>query len=103
MSTPSATRSTSRELDGEHLASRHPVRRVSTETKASFKTSELFAYLAVVVGLLIAGNTIEGQEGGGDYFAADKVWLYITLLTVGYMISRGLAKAGSREPYDEQH
>jgi hypothetical protein len=74
---------------------------VSTETKASFKTTEFFAYLAVVVGLLIAGNSIEGQEGGGDYFAADKVWLYITLLTVGYMISRGLAKAGSREPYDE--
>jgi hypothetical protein len=101
MSTPGATRSTSRDFDGDHLTAHHPVRRVSTETKASFKTTEFFAYLAVVVGLLIAGNTIEGQEGGGDYFAADKVWLYITLLTVGYMISRGLAKAGSREPYDE--
>ena len=76
-------------------------RRLVTETKASFKTTEFFAYLAVVVGLLIAGNTVEGQEGGADYFAADKVWLYITLLTVGYMISRGLAKAGSAQPYDE--
>ena len=76
-------------------------RRLLTETKASFKTTEFFAYLAVVVGLLIAGNTIEGQEGGADYFAADKVWLYITLLTIGYMISRGLAKAGSSQPYDE--
>ena len=76
-------------------------RRLVTETKASFKTTEFFAYLAGVVGLLIAGNTIEGQEGGADYFAADKVWLYITLLTVGYMISRGLAKAGSSQPYDE--
>jgi hypothetical protein len=76
-------------------------RRLVTETKASFKTTEFFAYLAAVVGLLIAGNTIEGQEGGADYFAADKVWLYITLLTVGYMISRGLAKAGSSQPYDE--
>jgi hypothetical protein len=99
MSTSGTTRSTP--LDGESLPARDSVRRVSTETKASFKTTEFFAYLAVVVGLLIAGNTIEGQEGGGDYFAADKVWLYITLLTVGYMISRGLAKAGSREPYDE--
>jgi hypothetical protein len=27
------------------------------------------------------------------------VWLYVTLLTIGYMISRGLAKAGSRDPY----
>ena len=77
------------------------VRRLVTETKASFKTTEFFAYLAVVIGLLIAGNTIEGQEGGADYFAADKVWLYITLLTIGYMISRGLAKAGSSQPYDE--
>ncbi len=49
--------------------------------------------------ILIAGNAIEIEEGGTDYFAADKVWLYITLLTVGYMISRGLAKSGSRDPY----
>jgi len=26
---------------------------------------------------------------------ADKAWLYITLLTIGYLISRGLAKSGS--------
>jgi hypothetical protein len=25
----------------------------------------------------------------------------ITLLTIGYMIARGLAKSGSREPYDD--
>jgi hypothetical protein len=30
-------------------------------------------------------------------------WLYVTILTVGYMVSRGLAKSGSREPYDENH
>src|SRR5215207_2890892 len=83
-------------------ARRSRVRRLSTETKAAFKTTEFFAYLAVVVGLLIAGNTVEGQEGGADYFAADKVWLYVTLLTIGYMISRGLAKAGSRDPYDDR-
>jgi hypothetical protein len=29
------------------------------------------------------------------------VWLYITILTVAYLLSRGLAKAGSYEPYDE--
>ena len=79
----------------------HVARRLVTETKAAFKTTEFFAYIAAVVGLLIAGNVVEGQEGGTDYFAADKVWLYITLLTVGYMISRGLAKAGSSQPYDE--
>ena len=72
--------------------------RLATETKASFKTSEFFAYLGVLAGILIAGFAIE-DNGGNDFFAADKVWLYATILTVGYMISRGLAKAGSREPY----
>jgi hypothetical protein len=80
-------------------ATRSRATRLATETKASFKTSEFFAYLVVLVGLLIAGNSIEIEEGGTDYFAADKVWLYATILTVGYMISRGLAKSGSHDPY----
>ena len=75
------------------------LRRLTTETKAAFKTTELYAFLAVLVGILVAGNAIEGAEGGTDYFAGDKVWLYVTLLTIGYMVSRGLAKAGSRDPY----
>jgi hypothetical protein len=79
------------------------LRRLATETKAAFKTTEFYAYLAVLAGLLVAGNTIEGTDGGADYFAADKVWLYVTLLTIGYMISRGLAKAGSRDPYWDEH
>jgi hypothetical protein len=103
MSTTGATTPSARDERAEFGVNsrKQAARRLVTETKASFKTSEFFAYLAVVVGLLIAGNTVEGQEGGADYFAADKVWLYITLLTVGYMISRGLAKAGSSQPYDE--
>ena len=75
------------------------LQRLATETKAAFKTTEFYAYLAAVAGVLIAGNMVEGEEGGADYFAADKVWLYVTLLTVGYMVSRGIAKAGSSDPY----
>jgi hypothetical protein len=30
---------------------------------------------------------------------ARQAWLYATILTVGYMVSRGFAKSGSREPY----
>ena len=104
MSTTGVTTPGTRDERTEHNGNgrtRTP-RRLVTETKAAFKTTEFVAYLAAVVGLLIAGNVVEGQEGGTDYFAADKVWLYITLLTVGYMISRGLAKSGSREPYDEE-
>jgi hypothetical protein len=75
-------------------------RRLSTETKAFFKTSEFIAYAVVLVGILIAANSIEAN-GGNDYFTADKAWLYITILTIGYMLSRGIAKSGSREPYTE--
>ena len=78
-----------------------PRRRLATETKASFKTSELVAYIVVFILILIAGNSIESDAGSPDTFAADKVWLYITILTAAYMVSRGLAKSGSREPYDE--
>jgi hypothetical protein len=77
-----------------------PTRRLSTETKASYKTTELFAYLAAVVGVLLASQLIGTEEGHDDYFRADRAWFYIVLLTIGYMISRGLAKAGSRDPYD---
>ena len=81
---------------------RATAQRLSTETKAFFKTSEWWSYIAIVVAILIAGNSIEGQEGGSDFFAADKVWLYITLLTIGYMISRGIAKSGVRDPYNAE-
>jgi hypothetical protein len=74
-----------------------PTRRLSTETKASFKTTEFFAYLAAVVGVLIAAGVVDEANAGG--FGANQAWLYVTILSVGYMVSRGLAKAGSREPY----
>ena len=46
---------------------------------------------------------VKGGEGsdGPDAFTANLVWLYITILTFGYMLSRGLAKSGSREPYSD--
>ena len=71
---------------------RHPTRRLSTETKASYKTTELFAYLAVVVGVLLASQLVGNEDGHDDYFRADRAWLYIVLLTIGYMVSRGLAR-----------
>jgi hypothetical protein len=33
-------------------------------------------------------------------FGAQEARFYVTLLTIGYMVSRGLAKSGSREPFD---
>jgi hypothetical protein len=69
----------------------------STETKAAFKTTELIAYLAAVVGVLIAAAVVDQSDAGG--LGAKQAWLYVTILTVGYMVSRGLAKSGSRDPY----
>ena len=71
-------------------------RRLSTETKASFKTTELIVYVVAV--LVAAAVTDNGDDGQG--FGARSAWLYVSLLTIGYMISRGLAKSGSREHDD---
>ena len=102
-----ATRDVTSDAGGADLGRRGggfaaAAQRLTTETKAFFKTSEWWSYIAMVIAILIAGNSIEGEEGGGDFFAADKVWLYVTLLTIGYMISRGIAKSGVRDPYNAE-
>jgi hypothetical protein len=76
-----------------------PARRLATETKTAFKTSEFIAFVAMVIGVLIAAAVVDEANAGG--LGAKQAWLYVTILTVGYMISRGLAKSGSRQPYDE--
>jgi hypothetical protein len=76
-------------------------RRLSTETKSAFKTTEFWIYIAAVAGVLIASAVVDTTRQHVDYFRADRAWLYIILLTAGYLLSRGLAKAGSRQPYDE--
>jgi hypothetical protein len=85
-------------VSADHRGERGDVRR-TTETKAAFKTTELIAYVVAVVGVLIAALVVDEANAGG--LGARQAWLYVTILTVGYMISRGLAKSGSREPYTE--
>jgi hypothetical protein len=75
-------------------------RRLSTETKSAFKTTEFWIYAAAVAAVLIASAVVATGTRHIDYFRADRAWLYIVILTVGYLISRGLAKSGSRQPYD---
>ena len=69
-----------------------------TETKSSYKTTELIAYVAAVAGVLIAALL---TDGGADGFNTVDAWRFVTYLTIGYMISRGLAKAGSRNPRED--
>ncbi|MGH3943407.1 MAG: hypothetical protein ACRDTG_33265 [Pseudonocardiaceae bacterium] len=76
-------------------------RKASTETKASFKTTEFFAYLAAAAAVVITALIVDGGANTVDPFNAEQALRYITFLTIGYMISRGLAKAGSREPHTE--
>jgi hypothetical protein len=101
--TPAEGRGLDRAGRDRRPAAEYSTRRLSTETKAAFKTTEFIAYLAVLAGILIAGAVSKASHyGGHDPFRADRVWLYATILTVGYMVSRGLAKAGARERYDDQ-
>jgi len=80
------------------------VRRWTTETKSSIRTTELYAYVAVVAAIAITAALVgNNEEGGGsaDPFSASEALRYITYLTIGYMIARGLAKAGSYERDDD--
>jgi hypothetical protein len=69
---------------------------LTTETKEATKTTELVAFVVAVVGVAVTAFTVDESPD----FGVERAWLYITILAVGYMISRGLAKSGSHEPYD---
>jgi hypothetical protein len=78
------------------------VRRLTTETKQAFKTTEFWAMVGVVVAILVSAAAIKGGDTEGtDEFIARQAWLYVAIVAGAYMISRGLAKAGSRDPYTE--
>jgi len=73
---------------------RHSVVRIADETKSSVKSTELYAFILAVIGVLYAARE-------ADNFAADQAWMLVTALTIGYMVSRGLAKSGSRHTSDD--
>jgi hypothetical protein len=87
----------------DRVDTRGLARRLSTETKQAFKTTEFWAMVGVIVAILISAAVIKGGDTapGTDSFIAKQAWLYVAIVASAYMISRGLAKAGSREPYDE--
>jgi hypothetical protein len=77
--------------DGRREAMQAP----GTETKPSLRTTEFWVYIAAVVGVLAASQLVGRDSAGVDIFRAPNAWFMITLLTLGYLGSRGLAKAGS--------
>ena len=77
------------------------VRRLTTETRQAFKTTEFWAMVGLVVAILISAALINSGDNGTDEFIARQAWLYVSIMGAGYFLSRGLAKSGSREPYTD--
>ena len=80
------------------------IRRLATETKAAFKTTEFWAMVGLIVAILVSAAVINGGDNGTDEFIARQAWLYVAILGGAYFISRGLAKSGTPDPYwDDDH
>jgi hypothetical protein len=78
------------------------VRRLATETKQAFKTTEFWGMVGVIVAILVSAALIKGGDTNGtDEFIARQAWLYVAIVAGAYFIGRGLAKSGSRDPYTE--
>jgi hypothetical protein len=58
------------------------------ETKASFKSTEFWAMVVLIVAILIASAF---SDSLGDV----RAWTLVAAVGIGYMLSRGLAKAGT--------
>lgn len=102
MSATSVPVSRGSDRSGSDGSATESVRRLSTETKAAFQTTEFIAFLAVVAGILISAAVVKTTSTHHDAFTAARAWLYVAIVAVGYMVSRGLAKSGSKQHYDER-
>ena len=70
------------------------VRRTSDETKLSLKTTEFWAMAGVIGAILVASAV---SDSLGDV----RAWTLVAAVAIGYMISRGLAKSGTKYSGDD--
>jgi surface polysaccharide O-acyltransferase-like enzyme len=72
--------------------------RNANDIRISTRTLEFAVYIAAVIATIITATVVgdDASENGVDVFNANDAMQYITWLTVGLMIARGLAKAGNR-------
>jgi hypothetical protein len=96
------------QVAGDRSGTQHRVsrpsfaRRLATETKQAFKTTEFWAMVGVIAAILVSAAVIKGGDTGGtDEFIARQAWLYVAIVAGAYFIGRGLAKSGSHDPYTE--
>jgi hypothetical protein len=68
-------------------------RQTFTETKIGIKTTEFILAIAMIVALLVAAYI-----GDADLDATDG-WRFASWVAAAYIVSRGLAKLATREPY----
>ena len=66
------------------------------ETRPARKTTELLAYVATVLAVIVTAFVVGDDDNGVDAFGAVQALQFITYLTIGYMVARGLAKSGNR-------
>jgi hypothetical protein len=71
-----------------------PQRSNPIETKPFFLTSEFVGSVLAIAGIAITAVS-------SDAFGAWRAWILITAITVGYVISRGIAKAATRSHADD--
>ena len=71
-----------------------PRRSYPIETKPFFLTSEFVGSVLAIAGIGITAAS-------SDAFGAWRAWILITAITVGYMVSRGIAKSGTRSNADD--
>ena len=71
-----------------------PRRVYPIETKPFFLTSEFVGAVLAIAGIAITAAS-------SDAFGAWRAWILITAVTVGYMVSRGIAKSGTRSHADD--
>ena len=71
---------------------------VSTRHRSADITIELILYLVLSLAIFITAAVIDEAENNQG-FGASEAWLYVTLLTVGFLISRGLAKIAGRDSH----
>ena len=87
---------------GDSVRQTGVIRRLTTETEQAFKTTEFWAMVGVIVAILVSAAAIKGGDTGGtDEFIARQAWLYVAIVAGAYLISRGLAKSGSSDPYTD--
>jgi hypothetical protein len=77
------------------LGARGSIRRF-TETKLGFKTSEFYMMLLFVVAVIVAAYV-----SSSDALSREDGWRFASWVAAAYIVSRGLAKLGVREPYSD--